>query len=549
MAKTQNQILEQLGLSDSSDLNSLLDKLAEYTTVKNSELLGVKSISVKPLPTVVVNQEDMVKKRMYGIVTDEDQGVASLLNKRIALLAKIIELLNDEDFEIKNTLQIHSNQISDLEDKTSKRLKRISVGILDGFTTLEEVYNTLIESLGDINDQYILLDTRGSVTNLSITKIAKFYRGIDGYVYDIELHDLFRGLCKKLYSVKDLSSITFYNFINDSVTYPWQMPTGIGEYIEDKITKLIGGAPETLDTLGKLATFTTDNKIKLDNLQFYTENKIRNYYDLGDISNFNDLKNYTQSGIYTFTLNSMRSIMIVETQQVSSYAGAGGDITPASVYQTIITRVDDENLAYSILTFDGSVWNEKVNYIATEEYVNTAVANLVNSAPSTLDTLGELAMALQQNQDVVKAVNESIATKANKSDVDTLNATVQENKVFIDEQISYRIPNYQMVDGGNVTLGSIYDDLHNKFGDIDKQPILLKIYGVNDFTGFIEFRNNGFPAVFVDVHNIHKSSSKTARIANVYGVTFKNFIEDDTTYPWRYHSTSITDEELDEILV
>lgn len=46
-------------------------------------------------------------------------------------------------------------------------------------------------------------------------------------------------------------------------------------------------------------------------------------------------------------------------------------------------------------------------------YADTKIANLVNSAPETLDTLGELATALQENEEVVQVLNDAISTKAN----------------------------------------------------------------------------------------------------------------------------------------
>ena len=51
---------------------------------------------------------------------------------------------------------------------------------------------------------------------------------------------------------------------------------------------------------------------------------------------------------------------------------------------------------------------------ASTSYVDTKVANLVNSAPTTLDTLGELATALQNNQSVV---NSAIGNKADKTEL------------------------------------------------------------------------------------------------------------------------------------
>jgi hypothetical protein len=51
---------------------------------------------------------------------------------------------------------------------------------------------------------------------------------------------------------------------------------------------------------------------------------------------------------------------------------------------------------------------------ATEEYVDTAVTNLVASAPEALDTLNELAAALGDDANFATTVTNSIATKQDK---------------------------------------------------------------------------------------------------------------------------------------
>jgi len=50
----------------------------------------------------------------------------------------------------------------------------------------------------------------------------------------------------------------------------------------------------------------------------------------------------------------------------------------------------------------------------TKAYVDKRVADLVNSAPETLDTLGELAQALGENDNVVEALNKAITNKVDK---------------------------------------------------------------------------------------------------------------------------------------
>lgn len=54
---------------------------------------------------------------------------------------------------------------------------------------------------------------------------------------------------------------------------------------------------------------------------------------------------------------------------------------------------------------------------SAKSYTDTKVADLVNSAPETLDTLGELATAMETNSGVVETLNSAITTKANASDL------------------------------------------------------------------------------------------------------------------------------------
>lgn len=49
-----------------------------------------------------------------------------------------------------------------------------------------------------------------------------------------------------------------------------------------------------------------------------------------------------------------------------------------------------------------------------KNYVDDEVAALVNSAPETLDTLGELAAAFEENKEVVEALDASITNKQDK---------------------------------------------------------------------------------------------------------------------------------------
>ena len=69
---------------------------------------------------------------------------------------------------------------------------------------------------------------------------------------------------------------------------------------------------------------------------------------------------------------------------------------------------------------------------ADKTYVDEQIANLVDSAPDTMNTLGELAIALKDNQDVVNVLDQAITNKADKTYVDELIANIPvESDIFI----------------------------------------------------------------------------------------------------------------------
>ena len=54
---------------------------------------------------------------------------------------------------------------------------------------------------------------------------------------------------------------------------------------------------------------------------------------------------------------------------------------------------------------------------SAKSYTDTKISDLINGAPDTLDTLGEIADAMKTNDNVVSALNTAIGTKANSSDL------------------------------------------------------------------------------------------------------------------------------------
>ena len=91
-----------------------------------------------------------------------------------------------------------------------------------------------------------------------------------------------------------------------------------------------------------------------------------------------------------------------------------GAVTADKLHTTAIT----DKLGYtpvSPTTLSSAVAAVDLTGLATETYVNNAVAGLVDSAPSALNTLNELAAALNDDANFASTITTALGTKANQS--------------------------------------------------------------------------------------------------------------------------------------
>jgi hypothetical protein len=147
----------------------------------------------------------------------------------------------------------------------------------------------------------------------------------------------------------------------------------------------------------------------------------------------------------------------LEGLATEEYVTSQGYITGYTETDPIFTA----SAASSITTTNISNWNTAYGWgnhasagYATQSYVNTAISNLVDAAPSTLDTLNELAAALGDDPNFATTVSTNIGTKVSKS--------------------------------GDTMTGSL--QVNNKIGTTDNQGIFLR--GIGDVTHKIYFRSS-----------------------------------------------------------
>ena len=70
---------------------------------------------------------------------------------------------------------------------------------------------------------------------------------------------------------------------------------------------------------------------------------------------------------------------------------------------------------------------------SSKEYTDSEIAGLINGAPTTLDTLKEIADAMAENQTVVETLNTAIGSKADKTDIPTKVSQLENDSGYITE--------------------------------------------------------------------------------------------------------------------
>lgn len=112
----------------------------------------------------------------------------------------------------------------------------------------------------------------------------------------------------------------------------------------------------------------------------------------------------------------------------------------------------NENITSLTTNLDNYYLKSEANTLHTEikDYVDTEVAALVNSAPETLDTLGELATAFQENEEVVEVLNQAIATKYSDDNQPPYPVLSVDGKTGSVE-LNYEVWTFTLADGTTVT--------------------------------------------------------------------------------------------------
>ncbi len=217
-------------------------------------------------------------------------------------------------------------------------------------------------------------------------------------------------------------------------------------YVGNAVANLVNSAPGVLDTLGEIAnalgndasfTTTITNSLanKANTADLSTVALSGNYTDLNGLPTLFDgtYANLTGKpslfdGEYASLANkptlfsgSYLDLTNTPTLFDGEYASLANKPTLFSGSYVDLTNKPSIPANVSDLTNDsGFITSANLSGFATESYVGNAVANLVNSAPALLDTLGELANAIGNDASFSTSITNSLANKANTADLATV---------------------------------------------------------------------------------------------------------------------------------
>lgn len=191
MAKSYQDIQNELGIDENNTTEELLAKLNEYNVVSANEITKIISISVDRLENQVTGKAKEVKRRMYEPVTNDTKGIVSVLNKRIVLLDMIVKKLKNVellglDVKIDGFIESLDSQIESLTNDLSTVEQNLQNADNEINASIDNL-NSLVDSLDRAVSELTGVDTSFS------EEIAEIKVSNEKALYNLGAYDTISG--------------------------------------------------------------------------------------------------------------------------------------------------------------------------------------------------------------------------------------------------------------------------------------------------------------------------------------------------------------------
>ena len=193
-----------------------------------------------------------------------------------------------------------------------------------------------------------------------------------------------------------------------------------------------------------------------------------------------------------------------------------------------MTKTGDLKIGGSYIDGSGNV----LSLDSANEYTDQKIADLINGAPTTLDTLKEIADAMEESQGVVDALDKAIDTKANASDLTAHTSDTNNPHNVTAEQTPYD-PTESGLSAQNVQ--NAVDEVNDNFNNIE-------IGGRNLYLGTKDFNGNWYKdSLWTAYSETYKGFTVKKRTGNFNGLyqiiqanvgdvlTFSGYVKKDSS--------------------
>lgn len=304
------------------------------------------------------------------------------------------------------TNNTHTRILANVDDKPSVEDWDNAINVLssDGYPVLMYFIEDLSYLFGDMQNGHYESGMLNTLEYFTDDYNACIDGGVlketDGYVYIAYKHNYAIIIYEILNSTSNTSFVINQCLANgrtNQVIYNYSTKTITSQYI-DRYSSYNVPMYHGTENSGKILTIGADGIVTLadDNLFIVTQESTTEYDDLAET-----IYNANQAG---------KIVVFQEAENIYQLEYAELEPTHCASFY----KVSSDGTISSILITGSTITSSN---FSSKNYIDTSIANLVDSAPETLNTLNELATALQENQDLTTTLNQAIGEKATLEDL------------------------------------------------------------------------------------------------------------------------------------